>query len=64
MWLFVAHFTLLMVSAFYIRLARLQVASLVLVPVAKRSPIVWAPIQNVQCCTWYFSTTNHYYLIY
>ena len=38
-WLFVAHFILLIVSVFYIQLACLQMASLVLVPVAKRSPI-------------------------
>ena len=39
MWLFVAHTTLLMVSAFYIWLGRLKVTSLVLVLVAKRSLI-------------------------
>lgn len=34
-WLFVAQITLLMVSAFSIWLARLNMASLVLVPLAK-----------------------------
>ena len=51
MWLFVANASLVMVSAFYIRLAFLQMASLVLAPVAKQRLICLVPIQNVQCCT-------------
>ena len=39
MWLFVAHTNLLIVSVFYILLARLKVASFILVSEAKRSLI-------------------------
>lgn len=51
MWLSVAHISLVIVSAFYIWLACLKVASLILAPVAKQSLICLAPLQNIQYCT-------------
>ena len=62
-WLYVASIYFFTISALYIWLAQPKAANAKLALEAKRSLICLALIQNVQYCTWYFSTTNHYYLI-